>query len=101
MYYFVIAVHIFVSAVLIIVILMQAGRGSGVSEMFGGSSTRTIFGTSASNFLMRATAVCAVVFIITCVTLAIMSSNRSRSLMESSKEAPIANEKEPIPSQPK
>ena len=69
--------------VLILVILMQAGRGSGVNEMFGGSQTQTIFGTSASNFLVKATAVSAVVFIITCMTLAIMSSKRSRSLMES------------------
>ena len=82
MYSFIMAIHIFVSMVLIIVILMQAGRGSGVSEMFGGSSTQTIFGTSASNFLMKATAVCAVVFIVTCLLLAILSSKRSKSLMD-------------------
>ncbi|MBU4376155.1 MAG: preprotein translocase subunit SecG [Candidatus Omnitrophica bacterium] len=114
LYNFVMAIHIIVSMVLILVILMQAGRGSGVSEMFGGS-TQTIFGTSASNFLMKATAAAAVIFIITCMTLAIMSSNRSRSLMESSgavsqetgkamdaskaKDMPAANEKT-IPSQP-
>ncbi len=117
LYNFVIAIHIIVSMVLILVILMQAGRGSGVNEMFGGSSTQTIFGTSASNFLVKATAVSAVVFIITCMTLAIMSSKRSRSLMESSralstetgnamdasqaKDVPVANEKTPIPSQSK
>ena len=69
LYNLIIAIHIIVSMVLILVILMQAGRGSGVNEMFGGSQTQTIFGTSASNFLMKATAVSAVVFIITCMTL--------------------------------
>lgn len=83
MYTFFMIVHIFASMVLILVILMQAGRGGGVSEVFGGSSTRTIFGTSVTNFLMRATAVCAVLFIITSLSLAVLSSRRSQSLMES------------------
>jgi len=105
LYSFVMVIHIIVSLVLILVILMQAGRGSGLSEMFGANSTQTIFGTSASNFLVKATAVSAVVFIFTCMTLAILSSQRSRSLMESpravSTEVEKANEKEPIPPQPK
>lgn len=83
MFLFLIIVHIFVSIVLISVILMQAGRGGGVSEIFGGSSTQTIFGTSATKFLQRATAAVAIIFIITSLSLAILSSRRSRSLMES------------------
>jgi len=82
MYAFIVVVHVFVSMVLIIVILMQAGRGGGVSEMFGGSSTQTIFGTSATKFLMRATAVCAILFIVTSLSLAVLSSGRSRSLIK-------------------
>ena len=81
MFTFLMVVHVFASIVLILVILMQAGRGSGLSEMFGGTSTQTIFGTSAAKFLTKATAVCAVLFIITSLSLAILSSRRSRSLM--------------------
>ena len=83
MFMFLMVMHIFVSLVLIGVILMQAGRGGGVSEIFGGSSTKTIFGTSATDFLTKATAVCAVIFIATSLSLAILSSRRSKSLMES------------------
>ena len=86
MYTFLIVLHVFVSIILILAILLQAGRGGGLSEMFGGSSTQTIFGTSTTKFLTRATAVCAVIFLITCLSLAVLSSRRSRSLMES-KEA--------------
>ncbi len=103
LYSFVIAIHVIASLVLIMVILMQAGRGSGLSEMFGANSTQTIFGTSASNFLMKATAVCAVLFIFTCMTLAVLSSNRSRSLMKSPRALstePVNNEKEPVSAQP-
>jgi preprotein translocase subunit SecG len=81
MYVFLIAVHVIASLVLVVTILLQAGRGGGLSEAFGSSSTSTIFGTSASTFLQRATAVCAIVFLLTSLSLAVLSSRRSRSLM--------------------
>jgi preprotein translocase subunit SecG len=81
LYLFVIAIHVVVSFVLIFVILLQAGRGGGLSESFGGSSTQTLFGTKTSVFLMRATAVSAVVYIITCLLLGVMTAHRGRSLV--------------------
>ena len=84
-YGLVIAIHVIASIVLILVILLQAGRGGGLSETFGLSSTQTFFGTSAAKFLQRATAVCAVTFLLTCLTLAMMSTNRSSSLMDQDK----------------
>ncbi|HPM42722.1 MAG TPA: preprotein translocase subunit SecG [Candidatus Omnitrophota bacterium] len=62
-YWFVILVHVVVSLVLIAVILLQAGRGGGLSETFGGSSTQTLFGTKTSVFLKRATAASAIIYI--------------------------------------
>lgn len=83
MFIFLIVIHIFACLVLVATILLQSGRGGGLSESFGaGSSTSTIFGTSASTFLQRATSVCAIVFLLTSLSLAILSSRRSRSLME-------------------
>lgn len=81
LYGLIIAIHVIVSLVLIAVILLQAGRGGGLSETFGGSSTQTLFGTKTSVFLKRATAVSAVVYILTCLTLAVMTSHRGRSLV--------------------
>jgi preprotein translocase subunit SecG len=94
MFTFFMVIHIFVSIVLILVILMQAGRGGGLSEIFGSGSTQTIFGTSAAKFLTRATAVCAVLFIITSLSLAVLSSRRSRSLMEPGAARPVMTEEE-------
>src|SRR3990167_8179940 len=81
LYGIVIAIHIIVSLILIAVILLQAGRGGGLSESFGGSSTQTIFGTKPSLFLTRATAVSAVVYILPCLVLGVMTSHRGRSLV--------------------
>lgn len=82
-YGIVIAIHVIASLVLIAVILLQAGRGGGLSETFGGSSTQSILGTKTSVFLKRATAASAVIYILTCLTLAVLTSHRGRSLVSS------------------
>jgi preprotein translocase subunit SecG len=81
LYGLVIAIHVIVSLVLIAVILLQAGRGGGLSDTFGGSSTQTLFGTKTSVFLTRATAAAAIIYILTCLSLAVMTSHRGRSLV--------------------
>ena len=83
LYGLVIAIHVLVSLVLIAVILLQAGRGGGLSDTFGGSSTQTLFGTKTSVFLTRATAASAIIYILTCLSLAVMTSHRGRSLISS------------------
>ena len=82
MYTFVIIIHIIACLILIASILLQSGRGGGLTGLFGGGSTQTIFGSRASTFLTRATAVAAVAFLITCISLTIFSSRRGKSLLE-------------------
>ncbi|OGW82379.1 MAG: preprotein translocase subunit SecG [Omnitrophica bacterium RIFCSPHIGHO2_02_FULL_51_18] len=81
MYAFLIVVHIFVCIVLILVILLQAGRGGGLSDIAGGQP-QSILGTQTNAFMTRATEVCAVLFILTSLTLGIMSTQKGKSLME-------------------
>ena len=58
-------IHIIVSLGLIIIVLLQTGRGADIGAVFGGSSA-TIFGSSgAGNFLTRLTTGFAVVFMLT------------------------------------
>ena len=82
MYAFLIAIHVIVCFVLIFVVLLQAGRGGGFSEMVGGGQPQSIFGTQTNTFMMRATEVCAVLFIVTSLSLGMLTSQRSKSLVE-------------------
>ena len=82
MYIFVLIVHVIVCFVLIMVVLLQAGRGGGFSEMMGGGQPQSIFGTQTNTFMTRATEVCAVLFIVTSLSLGILSTQRGKSLME-------------------
>ena len=57
-------IHIIVSIGLILVVLLQTGKGADMGAVFGGSSS-TIFGSSgAGNFLTRLTTGMAIVFMI-------------------------------------
>ncbi|MBI4353534.1 MAG: preprotein translocase subunit SecG [Candidatus Omnitrophica bacterium] len=82
LYALVIAVHVFVCFVLIFVILLQAGRGGGLSQMWGGGQPQSLFGTQTNLFMTRATEVCAVVFIVTSLVFGIMTSQRGKSLIQ-------------------
>jgi len=81
LYGFLILVHILVSFVLIGVILLQGGRG-GLAETMGGAAAQSLFGGSAVTVLTKITASCAGIFVITCLSLAVLSTARGRSIME-------------------
>lgn len=82
-------IHIIVSLGLILVVLLQTGKGAEMGAVFGGSSS-TIFGSSgAGNFLTRLTTGMAVVFMITSLMLGYFSSPRpSASVFD--QQAPAA-----------
>lgn len=70
-------VHVLVSLLMIVVILLQAGKGAEIGAAFGGSS-QTIFGSrGAATFLSKMTVATATVFMLTSLTLSILSFNRS------------------------
>lgn len=90
--------HIVACLVLIGVILLQSGRGGGLSEMAGGSGaqqTQKLFGTQTNALLMKLTSYCAIGFLITSVSLVLLTSRRSRSLMEGARIQPIFNTQGP------
>ena len=82
MYAILITVHVIISLFLIAVILLQAGKGGGLADSFGGSQMQNMFGTKSATVLTRLTAVCAIGFIATCIALAVISSHQARSIVD-------------------
>lgn len=96
---FVTVVHIIVSIGLILVVLLQTGKGADMGAVFGGSSS-TIFGSSgAGNFLTRVTTGMAIVFMITSLTLGYFSGRKpSASVFDTGKpQAQQAGPAQPSP----
>jgi preprotein translocase subunit SecG len=72
----VVAIHVVVCLALIIVILLQQGKGAEIGAVFGGSS-QTVFGASgAGNVLTKATWAMAAMFFATSIFLAYASTRR-------------------------
>ncbi len=81
MYGLVLVVHIVVALFLIGVILLQGGRG-GLGETLGGAAAQSLFGGGANTVMTKITAVAAVSFMITCLSLAILSTHQGRSVID-------------------
>ncbi len=76
-------IHVSVCLILISVILLQAGRGQGLTgSSFGGGNVQSLFGTRAADFLTKATSVTAICFLFTSLGLDFVEVQKSRSLME-------------------
>ncbi len=72
-----IIIHVIVCIALIMIVLLQTGKGADIGAVFGGGSSGTLFGsTGASTFLSKATTVAAVVFMLTSLSLAYIAGNR-------------------------
>jgi preprotein translocase subunit SecG len=76
-------IHVLACLVLIGIVLLQQGKGSDMGAAFGGGSSQTVFGADGPMpLLSKVTTGCAVVFMLTCLALAYMSShNSSNSVM--------------------
>ena len=69
--------QVLLSISLIVLILMQHGKGADAGAAFGSGASATVFGARGSgNFLSRATTIIAILFFIVCLSLAYISSNR-------------------------
>jgi len=78
----VIVLHVVVSIALILIVLLQTGKGSEIGASFGGGGNQTIFGSrGAATFLSKVTTGAAVMFMLTSLSLAIMTKNRTGSVI--------------------
>ncbi len=87
-YGLVLVVHVLVSLVLIAVILLQGGRGGLSDTLLGGAAAQSLFGGGAVTVLTRITTFCAGMFVVTCLSLAYLSTVRGRSVIE---QVPLIN----------
>ena len=86
-----VVLHLTICVALIVIVLLQTGKGSEIGAVFGGSS-QTLFGsTGGSTFFGKLTTVVAVVFLVTSLILAGRSGRyQSESVMSEVKPAVTA-----------
>ena len=95
-------IHVLVCIALVMIVLLQAGKGAEMGAAFGGSS-QTLFGSAgAMGFLTKLTTIAAVVFMITSLLLALSSTRKASSVIreEPAQSAPAPVAPESVPVQP-
>jgi preprotein translocase subunit SecG len=69
--------HILIASGLILIVLLQSGKGADIGAAFGGGSSQTVFGgRGAATFLSKATTILAVLFMVMSIALTLLASQR-------------------------
>jgi|WetSurMetagenome_2_1015567.scaffolds.fasta_scaffold303810_1 preprotein translocase subunit SecG len=88
LYYSIVALHVIVSVILVLVVLLQSGKGADLAGAFGGGATQTAFGSRGpASFLSKMTTGAAIVFMLTSISLSLMTTraSTSKSILETQK----------------
>jgi len=100
----VLVVHVVVCIALILIILLQSGKGADIGAVFGGGSSQTVFGSSgAGTFLSKITISAAVIFMLTSITLTYFSGKglvKERSIVTEQSVPAATGETVPVPATP-
>ena len=68
-------IHILVAVTLVLIVLLQSGKGSDIAGAFGGMGSQAAFGPrGTATFLSKATIALAAVFMVTSISLSILAS---------------------------
>ena len=90
--------HTLVAVLIIVLVLLQRGKGADAGAAFGSGASGTVFGArGSSSFFSRATGILATIFFISSLTLAYMSSQRSsgpESLLENAPSIEVQTQSE-------
>lgn len=82
--------HTLIALLIIVLVLLQRGKGADAGAAFGAGASGTVFGArGSSSFFSRATAVCATAFFVSSLTLAYLSSQATSAPASLLDEAPV------------
>jgi preprotein translocase subunit SecG len=95
--------HTLIALLIIVLVLLQRGKGADAGAAFGAGASGTVFGArGSSSFFSRATAVCATLFFVSSLGLAYLSSQASTapaSLLENAPAVETGLSETPEPSE--
>ncbi|HRE12676.1 MAG TPA: preprotein translocase subunit SecG [Usitatibacteraceae bacterium] len=101
----VIVFHLVAAVAIVVLVLLQHGKGADMGAAFGSGSAGSLFGSSgAANFLSRSTGILAAVFFVTSLALTYFSASTTKTggVTQSleSKSKPATQPAAPAPSAP-
>jgi preprotein translocase subunit SecG len=99
LYYAIATLHVIVCVILVLVVLLQSGKGADLAGAFGGGATQTAFGSRGpASFLSKMTTAAAIVFMLTSIGLSLITTTKSegKSVLETTKQRSAPVQKAPV-----
>ena len=89
-----VTLHVTVCVLLILIVLLQSGKGAEMGVSMGGGAGQTLFGASGpATLLAKVTTAVAIIFMLTSLSLAYMSGNRSEATIMKDTVVPVEETK--------
>jgi preprotein translocase subunit SecG len=98
MYTVVLVIHLIACLSLILIVLLQAGKGQGIAGLFGGGSSEQLFSApSGMAFVKKITVIMAVLFVITSLSLTVITARMGvRSVANQIPYIPVQQPEPPV-----
>ena len=95
-------IQVLVAIALVLIVLLQTGRGSEIGAAFGSGASQTLFGSSGtSGFMTRLTTIVVIVFMLSSLALAIIYSRAGEgAFVGTRRSAPVSQRSVPVPQAP-
>ncbi len=86
----IVGLHVSVCILLILIVLLQSGKGAEMGASIGGGGSQTFFGAAGpANILTKITTIVAIVFMVTSLALAYLSGHQSESSVMTKTVVPV------------
>ncbi|MCP4719933.1 MAG: preprotein translocase subunit SecG [Desulfobacteraceae bacterium] len=86
----IVGLHVSVCILLILIVLLQGGKGAEMGASIGGGGSQTFFGAAGpANILTKITTGVAIIFMVTSLTLAYLSGHQSESSVMTGNATPV------------
>lgn len=97
LYYSIATLHVIVCVILVLVVLLQSGKGADLAGAFGGGATQTAFGSRGpASFLSKMTTIAAIIFMMTSIGLSMITIKRdAKSVLETTGKQSTTPAKKP------
>ena len=91
----VVGIHVTVCILLILIVLLQSGKGAEMGVSLGGGAGQTLFGAGGpATILTKITTAVAIIFMLTSLTLAYLSGTQSETSVMTKNTAPVEEKTE-------
>jgi len=94
----ILVIHVLAAVCLIVLVLLQHGKGADAGAAFGSGASQTMFGSAGSlPFLVKVTAILATIFFISSLTLGYMTAQEAKNAKQFRLPSSTTQQTMPVP----